>query len=296
MYPPPHQSGTRDARTHDVFIREYTIIPRGTSRVRRTRTPLAAAAMRALQGSCAPRRSGKCHLHQEAPVNLDRVLNIALTVAAVTAAAVLVRREMLAPASLQGRSILESDVPRLVSDWEAVAASGIRSGPNDAPVTIVEFMDLECPFCRKFHIETMREIENRFGDSVASVFVHLPIPFHRFALPAARVVECFRSSATVNELIDGLLIRQDSLGLKPWLSYLADVGLRPDAKQAACLASTDSVPAIEFGRAAGVRLGIRGTPAIMINGWLYSRPPTTAELVDASVEHCQQGNLSRTQP
>lgn len=226
-------------------------------------------------------------------MNIERVLNTALTVAAVAAAAVLVRREIVAPKGVQGQSIVESDAPTFVSDWEEIAAFGIRAGMSDAPVTVVEFLDLECPFCRKFHTETMREIEHRFGDRVSTVFVHLPIPFHRFAIPAARVVECFRSNAKVTDLVDRLLVRQDSLGLEPWLSYLADVGLRPDAIQAACLASTDSVPAIEFGRAAGVRLGIRGTPAIMINGWLYSRPPTSAELVDAVTRALQTAQLSR---
>src|SRR5277367_6195365 len=65
-------------------------------------------------------------------------------------------------------------------------------GRDDAPVTVVEFADYQCPFCRKFHSETFAEIKKNYIDTgkVRYVSRDLPLDFHPNAAPAAQAARC----------------------------------------------------------------------------------------------------------
>ncbi len=61
-------------------------------------------------------------------------------------------------------------------------------GKKDAPVTIVEYSDFQCPYCSK-GFGTIKEVEKMYGDKVRVVFKHLPLDFHPMAMPAAKIFE-----------------------------------------------------------------------------------------------------------
>lgn len=61
-------------------------------------------------------------------------------------------------------------------------------GKADAPVTIVEYSDFECPYCSKGY-QTVEQVRKEYGDKVRIVFKHLPLDFHPKALPAAKYFE-----------------------------------------------------------------------------------------------------------
>jgi protein-disulfide isomerase len=61
-------------------------------------------------------------------------------------------------------------------------------GNKDAPVTIVEYSDFQCPYCGRGY-STVKEIEKTYGDKVRIVFKHLPLDFHPMAMPAAKYFE-----------------------------------------------------------------------------------------------------------
>jgi protein-disulfide isomerase len=65
-------------------------------------------------------------------------------------------------------------------------------GRADAPITVVEFTDLECPFCRQFHATTFEQIKKEFIDTGKVRFVSrdFPLDFHKHAEPAAHAVRC----------------------------------------------------------------------------------------------------------
>jgi len=65
-------------------------------------------------------------------------------------------------------------------------------GPADALVTIVEFSDLECPFCKRV-APTMKQIEQTYRGKVRFAWKHNPLSMHRFAGPAAMVAEAARA-------------------------------------------------------------------------------------------------------
>jgi protein-disulfide isomerase len=146
-------------------------------------------------------------------------------------------------------------------------------GDSSAPVKIVEFSDLECPYCKRFNEERIPSIRQEFGPQVTIVFVHFLLPMHRFARPAARAAECAGAQDRFGEFVETVFRKQDSLGLKSWGDYAKEAGVRDSTKFWACVREQTPVAAIEAGKAAGTRLGVRGTPALMVNGWLYDAPP-----------------------
>jgi protein-disulfide isomerase len=126
---------------------------------------------------------------------------------------------------------------------------------------------------------------------VALVFVHYPLPSHRFAIPAARAVECAAAQGRAPQLIGALYAKQDSIGMKSWASYGSEAGLADTAGLSRC-ASGSSVPKrIDSGHDLGVKLKVTGTPTVLVNGWRYGRAPDNAEL-----EQIIQNVLSRGSP
>lgn len=194
---------------------------------------------------------------------LDRLLAVTLTIVAVVLATVLVGREWV------GDPQLPSSEPVYYTDWHDLESVGHRIGSDSARVTVIEFADFECPFCKRFasHMAGLRE---EYHDSLALIFVHYPLmDVHRFAEPAARAAECARDQGRFVALHDLLFEKQDSLGLKTWASYAAEAGVPDSVGFQNCIESTDPVPAVEAGLERGREVGVVGTPAVIIDGWFY---------------------------
>ena len=205
--------------------------------------------------------------------NFDRVLSSLLTLAAIVVAAVLVKREFFSGSATQP----VDEPPQYVPSWSASFERGHKSGEPDAPVKILELSDFECPFCRRFD-STVKVIESRFPRSVQVSFVHFPLPTHRFAIPAARAAECAADQGKFVPMHDVLFAEQDSLGLKSWNALAGEAGIADTVKFDACLKQQTSFPPIDSGKAYGERIGVHGTPTVIINGWRLSAPPTPDEL------------------
>lgn len=156
--------------------------------------------------------------------------------------------------------------------WAAVLQVGTPMGDTSAPVKIVEFADLECPGCRAFY-ERVRQLPESLQSQMALVFVHYPLPMHRFALGAARATECARGEHKFAAMVDALFSKQDSLGLKTWVSYSVDAGLRDTAAFARCVSSSAAMSLVEAGRSLGRKMDVNGTPTVIVNGWRFQSPP-----------------------
>src|SRR5687768_2975473 len=78
-----------------------------------------------------------------------------------------------------------TEKPSYLPNWRNLFAAGVRTGPANPKVEIIEFSDLECPFCSLSH-EGVRELMQRYPENVAYTFIHFPLPSHKAARPAAQ--------------------------------------------------------------------------------------------------------------
>src|SRR5688572_24637228 len=222
---------------------------------------------------------------------MERLLSILLTASAMVMAGTLVRREYLAQD--QPAYGVVGD-PSYVSEWQAAVAVGIEVGEPTAAIKVVEFADLECPFCAQFQPRIDRLVQ-RFPGKVSQVFVHYPIASHKFAMPAARAAECAAVQGRFPQYVQAVYSKQDSLGLKAWTSYAADAAVPSIPQFTACVDVSGTNARIDDGVAMGEKLGVGGTPSIMINGWLFPHVPADSVL-ERTVEALLDGRKPVKQP
>jgi protein-disulfide isomerase len=136
-------------------------------------------------------------------------------------------------------------------------------GNVDAPVTIVEYGDFECPYCRSA-APVLRKVIDASEGGARLVWRHFPLfQVHPFALTAALAAEA--SGEHFWEMHDLIFAHQDHLGDADLAEYARQVGageVTGDAAQA-------HRPQVEADYLAGVDEGVRGTPTLLIDGRLY---------------------------
>ncbi|MBX9928965.1 MAG: DsbA family protein [Gemmatimonadaceae bacterium] len=205
---------------------------------------------------------------------LEKAMNFLLVLSAVAVATVLVRREFRSESVTSPR--VSQERPLADSSFATAYAIGRKMGSPDAGLRLVVFSDLECPFCRSFHRLVAPMLR---GDSavISASFVHMPLSMHRFAYPAARAAECAARQASFSEFLDVAFDKQDSLGLKSFISFTEDAGIPDTAAFARCASEDAPVGTIEGGLALAKRLDVFATPTVMINGYRYPAPPDSAE-------------------
>lgn len=213
---------------------------------------------------------------------LQLALSVVLTLAAVTIAVAAAKQVFFQSTPPPPVQVVET-APRPEPDWDEIVRVSIPAvgGPN-ARALLIEFVDIECPFCRRFHVEALQAARERFGDQLAVAYVHWPLPNHRFARPGAEAAECAGRQAGFGALIDVLFAKQDSLGLKPWTSYASDANVVDTLAFASCLRDPAAVAGpIDAGIALAQARGYTGTPTILLNGWRFPVPPTPTRLLNA---------------
>jgi protein-disulfide isomerase len=143
-------------------------------------------------------------------------------------------------------------------------------GDKNAPVTIVEFSDYECPFCGKYFEETLPQITENYIDTgkVKYVFRDFPLNFHAKAKPAANAAECVREQGGDEmyfEYHDVLFNNQDALDVDSLKKHAADFDI-DQTEFASCVDENKYSEEIDKDFADGSKYGVRGTPAFFING------------------------------
>lgn len=192
----------------------------------------------------------------------EKVVNAALVVLAFCAIVVtglVVRREFASGAQLH-----EERRPVRVRDWQGYAAAGHRAGPAKATVTVVEFSDYQCPFCREL-FSTLDAVRKEHSGEVAVIHRHYPLPGHAQARPAAVAAECAAEQQRFDEMQAALYSHQDSLGKVAWSTVAVRAGVRDSTAFAACMASGRYDSALARDIRDGDRLGVRATPTLLVN-------------------------------
>lgn len=149
-----------------------------------------------------------------------------------------------------------------VADWRAYASAGLRDGPTDARVQIVEFADFQCPYCRSAsrHLDSLLSVHSR---EVALIYRHYPI--HRYAHDAAVAAECAAKQGRFPALRRLLFATPESIGIKPWPTFARDAGVPNANAFQRCLTTPEVETAVARDSAAAERLRIEGTPTFLIN-------------------------------
>jgi protein-disulfide isomerase len=156
------------------------------------------------------------------------------------------------------------DAPRV----EVADAGRPSHGPANAPISIVEFSDFECPFCGRA-FPTVKQVLATYGDRVRLTYRHYPLPIHPRARPAAEAAACAADQGKFWEYHDRLFQHQDQLSDDDLKAHAAALGLDA-AKFNACFQATAHKADIDADIAAGNDAGVNGTPAFFVNGRLLS--------------------------
>lgn len=139
-------------------------------------------------------------------------------------------------------------------------------GPADAKVTVVEFADYQCPFCRQA-FPTFRQLMNKFGDRVRFQIRDYPvIELHPDAENAAEAAECAWEQGADHYWAyhDRLYLNQSALSVASLKAYATTVGL--DRQQFDdCLDGGAKSSEVEADYVAGLAAGVRGTPTFFVN-------------------------------
>jgi len=165
---------------------------------------------------------------------------------------------------------LKEDGPRLAFALEpprlavAITAHDPVRGPAEAPVTLVEFSDYQCPFCGRV-TPTLRRLRETYGERLRIVWKDFPLDNHPNAQKAAQAAWCAGEQGRYWEYHDQLFANQPSLGDEALKGYAEKVGLDPAAFRE-CFESGRYEDRVKQGMADGVALGVDSTPTVFING------------------------------
>lgn len=153
-------------------------------------------------------------------------------------------------------------------------------GPAEAPVTLVEYGDYECPYCGMAYPMVVSILE-RMGDSIRFAYRHFPLTqLHPHAQHAAEMAEAADTKGKFWPMHAMLYTNQHALEDEDLISYVAQLGIHPDWA-AHSLETHTLAPRVREDFMSGVRSGVNGTPTFFINGVRHDGPWDEPTLLEA---------------
>jgi protein-disulfide isomerase len=137
-------------------------------------------------------------------------------------------------------------------------------GPKNAPVTIVEWSDFQCPYCGRVE-PTLQQLREEYKGKIRIAWKNQPLSFHPNAMPAAEAAMAADEQGKFWEFHDALFKRQNELGPALYDEVAKEVGLDMNRFHASVEAHKHAAQ-IKADMAAGSSLGAEGTPTFFING------------------------------
>ncbi|MBI2147342.1 DsbA family protein [Candidatus Woesearchaeota archaeon] len=140
-------------------------------------------------------------------------------------------------------------------------------GKKEAPVTIIEFSDFQCPFCRRFFEETYPKLKEEYikTGKVKFYFRDFPLPIHPDAQKAAEAARCAGDQKKFWSMHDEIFKNQDAISVDYLQQYAEGIGLDM-AAFSACLNSGAYEKEVQQDVDEGNDMGVAGTPAFFVNG------------------------------
>ncbi|HEY3358561.1 MAG TPA: DsbA family protein [Polyangia bacterium] len=171
--------------------------------------------------------------------------------------------------------------PDLSATYQIPVGSSPVRGAATALITIVAFMDYQCPYCGRAEA-TLADLRTRFGKDLRIVCKHNPLAFHSHAALAAEAALAARAQGRFWQMHDKLFANQAALERADLERYATEIGLDLRRFRAALDARTYKA-AVEADQQLAQRFGARGTPTFYVNG----RVLLGAQPLDAFVQSCE---------
>ncbi len=142
-------------------------------------------------------------------------------------------------------------------------------GPDDAPIVIVEFSDFQCPYCARFHDQTLQPLLDAYPGKIRFVYRHLPLKsIHSSAFQAAEASMCAYEQGAFWPYHDELYKNQTKLDTALYMQIAADLGLDMESFRP-CLENEDYKDLVQSDVDFAISLGVRSTPTFFINGLAF---------------------------
>jgi protein-disulfide isomerase len=215
-----------------------------------------------MQLTATGRRSRSPHVHR-----LSRAIPLVLALTALTI--------VVAGCARRDEPTIVTPADGASNDGVGPGAPAARPAPPSgqfktlgnaaAPVRIVEYTDLQCPYCARFARETFPLLRKRYIDTGKVRFetVDLPLPMHAQAIPAAVAARCAGEQGRYWEYRERLFDEQNLLGNEPYAQFAAELHLDP-VQFAACRDRPRTTARGTCGSRARGSLGINSTPTLLI--------------------------------
>ena len=163
---------------------------------------------------------------------------------------------------------------------QVVSANDHAQGSVDAPLTLLEYGDYQCPYCGAAY-PVVKRLQKKLGKTLRFVFRNFPLTeSHRYALIAAQAAEAAALQGKFWEMHDLLFEQQASLNPDILPLWAKRIGL--NVEQFGNDLQKDTVEKrIKEDRQSGIRSGVNGTPTFYINGARFDGPPDYGSLLAA---------------
>ena len=169
-----------------------------------------------------------------------------------------------------------------------VSAQDHAAGPDDAPVTLVEYGDYECPYCGMAH-PIVKRAQQELGNRLRFIFRNFPLAeAHPHARLAAQAAEAAAAQGKFWEMNDMLFEHQDRLELQDLVGYAKTLGLDIRQFQRDLEAGTYAKRVRDDFRN-GVRSGVNGTPTFFVNGERYNGSWANEEAFIGALRNAARG-------
>ena len=212
------------------------------------RRPLAALALALLAG----------HAGAQAPLTKEQGDAILQELKSIRQ---LLERQQQPPQRAQGIG----PAPAASDRVKVALGESYAIGAANAPVTMVAFVDYECPFCKRFDVQTYPQLKKQYIDTgrLRYVIRDLPLEFHKRAMKAAEASYCAAEQGKFWEMRDKLIANSERLNAELLPGYAKELGIAEERFRG-CLDSGKYVPRLQKSLDDARALGITGTPTFVI--------------------------------
>lgn len=193
-----------------------------------------------------------------------------------------------------GKKREEEEKKKLEESFDKPLQAEIRSdeairGPKDAPLTLVEYSDFECPFCSR-GFETVMQLMKKYEGKIRFIYKHLPLSFHEQAMPASQYYEAIRLQDEKKAFAFHDEIFKNQAKLKNGKAFLDATAKKVGADMAKLKKDIDSDAVrnrIEADIKEAGSFGMQGTPGFLLNG-VPVRGAYPAEYFDSLIAELQK--------